>query len=193
MSNHHSSPGNEPDQVNNGALAMVLGLVAFSTLAIALVVTALVRDEVGATKATRDLTQENGVRTLRAGQLGTLEASPSWLDRASGVVSLPIDRAMALTLAAVRQNPYKLSPWAPAADKGMGGASGQGEEEAATKDAQESKEGSAKESKDAAGKEAKKEAPGKAAPAKSGAPKQAAPKAAAPAPAAAPAQGAPQP
>lgn len=119
MSSEHSSKANEPDKVNSGALAMVLGLVALSTLAVALVVTALVRDEVDKTKDIRDATQENAYRQLKAEQLSELDASPSFIDRAKGVVSIPIDRAMALTLDAIRRNPEKLSPWGPEA---MGGA-----------------------------------------------------------------------
>lgn len=107
----HDSRGNEPDQVNNGALAVVLGIVALATLAVALVVTALVRDEVGAMKALRDLKQDREYRDLKAEQVGKLEGTARWVDKAKGVVAIPIARAMALTLEDVRRNPSKLSPW----------------------------------------------------------------------------------
>jgi hypothetical protein len=105
------SRGNEPDVVNNGALAVILGIVALATLAIALVVTALVRDEVSGQSALRDVTQDRVFRDLRAAQLGKLESPAAWLDKGKGVVSLPIGRAMSLVLEEVRSNPEKLSPW----------------------------------------------------------------------------------
>jgi hypothetical protein len=107
----HDSRGNEPDQVNNGALAVILGIVALATLAVALVVTALVRDEVRDLRGVRDASQDREYRDLKAAQLGKLEGSPAWVDKAQGVVSLPISRAIALTLGEVRANPAKLSPW----------------------------------------------------------------------------------
>lgn len=103
--------GNEPDYVNNGALALVLGLVAVSTAAICMVVYALVRDEVHAVSAERDATQDAPLRHLRAAQQSVLEANPAYKDRATGTVSLPIGRAMALTLEAVRRDRAQLSPW----------------------------------------------------------------------------------
>lgn len=109
MQSAHS--GNEPDSVNSGALSLVLGLVAVSTLAISLVVTALVRDEVQEVNAMRDLTQDADYRQLKASQLGALEAPAQLKDQAQGVVSVPIGRAMALTLEAVRRDPNSLSPW----------------------------------------------------------------------------------
>lgn len=115
----HDSRGNEPDVVNNGALAVMLGIVALATLAIALVVTALVRDEVSDVMSVRDESQDRVYRDLRAAQLGKLESVASWRDKSKGIVSLPIGRAMSLVLEEVRANPEKLSPWfvhaAPAA------------------------------------------------------------------------------
>ncbi len=107
--------GNEPDYVNNGALALVLGLVAVSTAAICMVVYALVRDEVHAVNSARDATQDEPFRHLRAAQQGVLEANPAYKDRATGTVSLPIGRAMSLTLEAVRRDRALLSPWTPGA------------------------------------------------------------------------------
>jgi hypothetical protein len=107
----HDSRGNEPDQVNNGALAVVLGIVAVATLAVALVVTALVRDEVSGMNALRDVTQDREYRELKNEQLAVLEGPARWMDRAKGVASVPVSRAMALTIEEVRRNPQMLSPW----------------------------------------------------------------------------------
>lgn len=119
--------GNEPDFVNNGALSLVLGLVAVSTAAICMIVGALVRDEVNAVNAERDVTQDVGFRHLRAAQQSVLEANPAYKDRTAGTVSVPIGRAMALTLESVRRDRAALSPWTP----GSTGASPAPEPEAA--------------------------------------------------------------
>jgi hypothetical protein len=105
---------NEPDEVNSGALATIVVVLAFSVLAIALVVTSLVRDEVGRLRG-----QTSGekvhplqvvVRELKMSQVAELSAAPKWVDREKGVVSVPIDRASELVLEAIRANPYALSP-----------------------------------------------------------------------------------
>ncbi len=108
---------NEVDSVNSGALATVIGIVALSTLGVALVVTALVRDETKTVLSVKDLTQENGVRGLRADQRAQLNAMPAWVSKKDQTVSLPIERAMALTVAQVRKNPAAFTPGssAPAA------------------------------------------------------------------------------
>lgn len=104
---------NEPDEVNSGALATTIVLVAFVTLFVALVVTALVRQTTAEVLAVKDLTQENDYRQLKATQLGGLMAAPAWTDRATGSVSVPIDQAMALVLEDVRKNPQNLSADTP--------------------------------------------------------------------------------
>lgn len=122
------SNANEPDSVNTGALATTIAIVAFSTLGIALFVTSLVRDESRTLGDVRKGTQERVVRELRADQLGALEASPSWKDRAAGVVTLPIERAMDWMVEAVRKDPKALSPWHPPAPEALGGAGPEGAE-----------------------------------------------------------------
>ncbi len=114
------SNSNEPDQVNSGALGVILVLVSFAVLAIALFVTSLVRQEVDETSEVRGQGQDRKARDLKNGQLAQLAQSPSFADRAKGLVQIPIDRAMALTLEAVRENPYALSPGVK--PDGMGGA-----------------------------------------------------------------------
>lgn len=116
------SNANEPDSVNTGALATTIAIVALSTLGIALFVTSLVRDQSRTLGDARQGTQERGVRELRADQLGVLEAAPTWKDRAAGVVTLPIERAMDWMVEAVRKNPKSLSPWHPPAPEALGGA-----------------------------------------------------------------------
>ncbi len=114
------SNANEPDQINNGALAMVIALVTFATLAIALYVTSLVREETRQVGAQRADAQDRSARSLRAEQMAELNRSPTWIDRDKGIVSMPIDSAMQWVVESVRSNPEKLSPGVAL---GMGGAS----------------------------------------------------------------------
>lgn len=136
------SNANEPDRINTGALATTIGIVAFATLGIALYVTSLVREETKVLGETRQGTQDRGLRDLRADQLGVLEAGPSWKDRATGVVTLPIGRAMDWMVEAVRKDPKALSPWHPPEPEAMGGAgpeaspTGSGGSSAASDDAE---------------------------------------------------------
>jgi uncharacterized protein YhaN len=104
---------NEPDEVNNGALATMIVIVALATLGVALVVTSLVRDEVGNLNAEIGGTQENEYRALLADQQGQLTAAPAYVDRAKGVVSVPVESAMKIVAEAVRENPLNLSPGTP--------------------------------------------------------------------------------
>lgn len=118
---------NEVDEVNSGALAMIIAVVAFATLGVALVVTALVRQEVGL-KTSEGMTQQD--RPFRDGknaQLTKLNASPTFVDKAKGLIAVPIDRAMELTLAAVRKNPYALTPGTNKPEN-LGGAGNEPEE-----------------------------------------------------------------
>jgi len=116
------SKANEPDRVNTGALATTTGIVGCATLGIALFVTSLVREQTSVIGDARQGTQERSVRELRAEQLGVLDASPTWKDRATGAVTLPIGRAMDWMLEAVRKDPKALSPWQPPAPEALGGA-----------------------------------------------------------------------
>src|SRR5690606_14383077 len=54
----------------------------------------------------------------RSEQLASLTAAPVYRDRAAGLVSVPIERAMAIVLEDVRANPRALSPgYKPAEEK----------------------------------------------------------------------------
>lgn len=117
---------NEPDQINTGALATIIGIVAISTLGIGLFVNSLVRDETRALGSERQGTQERGIRELRAEQLSTLTATPTWKDRATGAVTLPIDAAKSFMVEAVSKRRSALSPWLPPPPpQGSGGAAGE--------------------------------------------------------------------
>ena len=101
---------NEPDVVNSGALATAIVLVAFSTLAVGLVVTALVRNTTKDVQVDKLQTQERSFRSMKSEQLASLTATPAYSDRATQRVSVPIERAMDIVLADIRANPYAMSP-----------------------------------------------------------------------------------
>jgi hypothetical protein len=101
---------NEPDEVNSGALATALVLVAFTTLAVALVVTSLVRTTTADVLVEKDQTQERAYRHMKSEQVAQLSAGAAYRDRASGRVSVPIERAMEIVLADVRADAYAISP-----------------------------------------------------------------------------------
>lgn len=93
----------QPDQVNTGALATMFALTALATVAAALGITALVRSEQGELGKVRDEPITRAYRSLRADQERSLNAPPAWVDREKGLVSLPIDRAIALTVQDIRR------------------------------------------------------------------------------------------
>jgi hypothetical protein len=114
---------NEADEVNSGALAMVIVVVAFATLAVALVVTALVRQELAEVGGRGMDAQDRKYRDGKNEQLSQLSAPPTWADRAKGLIAVPMDRAMELTLEAVRKNPYAMTPGLK--PENLGGAGGE--------------------------------------------------------------------
>lgn len=94
---------NQPDHVNSGALATMFALTALATVAAALAITALVRTEEGELTLVRNEPITHSYRTLRAEQETSLGTQPAWVDREAGLVSLPIERAMDLTLQDIRR------------------------------------------------------------------------------------------
>jgi hypothetical protein len=97
----------EDDKVNTGALATLVAVGVFATLAVALGVDALVRFETRKMEADRAGSAEKQVRELVTAQRAQLAAQP-----------LPIDRAMAAVVLDLRQNPWSATPPAPEKDAG---------------------------------------------------------------------------
>jgi hypothetical protein len=104
----------EPDNVNVGLVATVTVVGALLVIAIAAALTALVRSET-ARHGTEAGTFANlgAVERLRAEQQGKLHGAPAWSDRATGHVSVPIDRAMQLVASEIQKNPYLATPLPP--------------------------------------------------------------------------------
>src|SRR5687767_6352314 len=112
----------ESDNVNSGALGtlVAVGTVAFA--GIALVVTALVRAEMAEELAVKEVSADRAYRDLVAEQTAKLNAPAAYVDRGRGLVALPLDRAMELTVADLSKDPNSATPPAPAG--GTGGAGG---------------------------------------------------------------------
>jgi hypothetical protein len=196
----------EADNVNSGALGTLIAVGTIAFFGIALVVTALVRAELAEETEKKDVSADRAYRDVAAEQRAKLDAPASYLDRAKGVVALPIDRAMELTVQGLKKDPNSATPPAPAgagtggsapdaAVGGAGGTAGTGGAAAGTTnppagEAPQGAVGAEKPSQDKPEKDKaeadKKKAPKKPAPAP-GAPAPAAPAPAAPAPAPAPA------
>src|SRR5512146_1156739 len=111
----------ETDNVNSGALGTLLAVGACATLGIALVVTALVRTEVGEEAAKKEVGADRPYRDLVAEQTAKMAAPAAYVDRGRGLVSLPIDRAMELTVSGLIKDPNSATPPAPIG--GTGGSS----------------------------------------------------------------------
>jgi hypothetical protein len=111
----------EADNVNSGALGTLLIVGAFATLGIAFVVTALVRSEMSEEAEKKEVSADRPMRDLVSEQRAKLDAPAAYIDRTKGLVSLPIDRAMELTVEGLKKDPSSATPPASAAG-GAGGA-----------------------------------------------------------------------
>lgn len=114
----------ESDNVNSGALGTLLAVGTIATLGIALVVTALVRAETNEEIAKKEVGADRPYRDLIAEQTAKMSAPAAYVDRGKGLVSLPIDRAMELTVSGLIKDPNSATPPAPIG--GTGGASATG-------------------------------------------------------------------
>ena len=120
----------ETDKVNTGALATMTVVGTAATVAIALAVTALVRNEAHSVTAERSGASDTEVRKLKESQTEALNAAPAWSDKTRTKVSLPIERAMGLVVSDLQRDPRKATPPAPA-DAGVDAAAGDAGAEAA--------------------------------------------------------------
>ncbi len=119
----------EQDNVNSGALGTLVAVGTIAFLGIALVVTALVRAELAEELDKKEVAADRVYRDLVAEQTAKLNAQAAYSDRARGLVALPIDRAMELTVAGLAKDPSSATP--PAAAGGApntaaGGSAGTG-------------------------------------------------------------------
>lgn len=142
----------ESDNVNSGALATLVAVGTVAMLGISLVVTALVRAEMDEELKKKEVSADRPYRDLVAAQTAQLNAPAAYKDRSTGVVSLPIDRAMELVVSELVKNPNSATPPPPKEEKdaaadaqGAAGAPSTTEADA-TPDKKESAEGEKQES-----------------------------------------------
>jgi hypothetical protein len=114
----------ESDNVNSGALGTLVAVGTIAFFGIALVVTALVRTEMQEELEKKEVSADRAYRDLLADQTSKLAAPAGYVDRGKGLVSLPIDRAMELTVEGYKKDPSSATPAATAG--GAGGAGGAG-------------------------------------------------------------------
>jgi len=110
----------ESDNVNSGALGTLLAVGTVAMLGISLVVTALVRSEMTDEAEKKEVGADRPFRDLVAEQTAKMAAPATYVDRGHGVVSLPIDRAMEVTVSGLIKDPNSATP--PAAAGGTGGS-----------------------------------------------------------------------
>lgn len=113
----------ESDNVNSGALGTVIAVGTIAFFGIALVVTALVRTEMSEEVEKKDVSADRPYKDLLAEQQAKLHGSPAFINRKKGTVSLPIERAMELTVDGLKKDPNSATPPGPATG-GAGGAGG---------------------------------------------------------------------
>lgn len=115
----------ESDNVNSGALGTLVAVGTIAFFGIALVITALVRAEMAGEVAKKEVSVDRPYKDLVAEQTAKLAAPASYVDRGKGVVALPIERAMELTVEGLKKDPNSATPPAPAGGGGSGsGGSG---------------------------------------------------------------------
>jgi hypothetical protein len=103
----------EPDKVSTGALGTLVAVGLFAMISIAAAVTALVRHDIEEEQATKDADSNQVVIALKNQQRGVLNGPAGYVDRAKGLVSLPIDVAKALVVSELARDPDSATPPAP--------------------------------------------------------------------------------
>ncbi len=111
----------ESDNVNSGALGTLVAVGTIAFFGIALVVTALVRAELAEETAKKELGADRPYRDLIAEQTAKLSSPAAYVDRERGVVTLPIERAMELTVADLVKDPSSATPPSAGGSGGSGG------------------------------------------------------------------------
>lgn len=104
----------EPDNVNVGLIATVTIVGALLVVSISAALTALVRAEAATQgEAVGAYANLGAISRLKDEQRKELESPAGWIDRAKGLVSLPIDQAEDIVTAEIRKNPALATPSPP--------------------------------------------------------------------------------
>src|SRR4051812_4348137 len=110
----------EADNVNSGALGTLLAVGALVTLGIGLVVTALVRSEMTEELQKKEVGADQSYRDLVNEQSAKFNVPAVYVDRDKGLVSLPIERAMELTVSNLKKDSNSATPPGPVGSSGGG-------------------------------------------------------------------------
>src|SRR5450432_3391497 len=115
--NADETEATQVDKVNTGALGTLVAVGLFAMISICAAVTALVRHDIEVEQSDKDADANQTVIALKATQRGILNGSPGYLDRAKGLVSLPIETAKQVVVAELARDPNSATP--PSADAGV--------------------------------------------------------------------------
>ena len=116
--------GTEADKINTGALGTLVAVGLFAMISITSAVTALVRHDIELEEAQKDADANQVVTDLKASQRGVLNGPAGYVDRAKGLVSLPIELAKGLVISELAKDPNSATPPAPAKPEATGGGTG---------------------------------------------------------------------
>lgn len=101
----------ESDNLNAGAVGTMITVLALAVLATSLVLTALVRGESDADAMADTPTSE--LLAARQSQVDELNQPAAWIDKAQGHVSVPVEKAMELTVGSLKADPQSATPYPP--------------------------------------------------------------------------------
>ena len=106
--------GTQVDKVNAGALGTLVAVGLLAMLSITAAVTALVRHDIEVEESEKAADANQVVIGLKDSQRGALNSPAGYVDRAKGIVSLPIDLAKGLVLSELQKDPNSATPAPPA-------------------------------------------------------------------------------
>ena len=105
--------GTQVDKVNAGALGTLVAVGLLAMLSITAAVTALVRHDIEIEESEKAADANQVVISLKDSQRGTLNSAAGYVDRAKGLVSLPIDLAKGLVVSELQKDPNSATPAPP--------------------------------------------------------------------------------
>ena len=108
----------QEDTVKTATIGTLVAVLALSVIVVALAVTAMVRSDERSLETARDSAANLGpVRELKTGQLAKLSAAPTFVDKAKGIVSVPIELAMKLEVESARKEQMAVPELGPSASE----------------------------------------------------------------------------
>jgi len=103
----------EKDKINTGLLGAIAAVLTLSVVGIAFAVTALVRSAEDDQVVTKSADAAKPWAEATKLQNDDLTAPAAWADKGKGTASVPIDRAMAIVVEKIQQDPSWATPAPP--------------------------------------------------------------------------------